>query len=478
MSFYNDSTTCQNQQPYGGATAGKMLGGSGSINHMIHVPAFLADYILWAKAANDSSWSYDALIEYFTKSETVTDEGVLAQNSTPHGTCGPLKIKKQESSLTADLIAGLEELGVPYKNDTEGTCVVQPLLAINNGLRQCGNVAYLSKLIDNENVTFLTSAIANRVIFNGTKAVGVEFQYNGTTYQVLANSRTIIAAGALNTPKILMQSGVGDNDTLTGLGINTTVHNPEVGQNLMDHPAGVVAFSWSANTTTTSAADPFEWPVPMVTFYDALNQSQNQPDIQYIMLVFPPNSNGLLQLCGTGFKYLNWICDTWYEKNINSYVVFIVANLLHPNSRGCTSLNTTDTTSDPITKLGLYSNDTDLDTIATLMHRTIEPLLNSTALQSLGAEFVDLGICTEHTRFSQSYWKCYALAMSSTMWHYAGTCMMGKVVDGNLSVMGTTKLSVVDASVFPALPSGNIGSTVVAVAEKGADIIKTQDGLY
>lgn len=476
MNIYNDSYTCQNQQPDGGATAGKMLGGSGSIDHMIHVPACPEDYVSWGKAANDSSWYYEDFIQCFIKSEAVKDEGVLAQNTTRHGTCGPMKLKKQESTLNAAVIAGLVEQGVTYKNDTDGLCVTEPLLAIDDKSRQCGNVGYLSKVINNENVTVLTGAVVTKINFNGTEATGVQFTYGGSNYNVSANLNVIVSAGAINSAKLLLLSGIGDNETLTGLGIDTVVHNPEVGQNLMDHPACVIGVALDKNTATTSAADPYNFPVPMTTSYFALNESQTQPELQYISLFFPPNSSGMLQLCSYGFKYLDWICDAWYEYNINRNYLKLVVNLLHPASKGSVTLNCKNTTDQPIMKLGLYNNSADLTKMAQLLNQTFEPFLNSNALQSLGAEFVDLGICTDHAQFSVSFWECYALNMSSTMWHYSGTCMMGMVVDANLSVMGTTNLKVIDASAMPGMPSGNIGSAVRAMAEKASGIIKLEDG--
>ncbi|KOB63314.1 putative ecdysone oxidase [Operophtera brumata] len=450
MTLYNDSYACQNQQPDGGATIGKMLGGSGGLDHLIHVTPSKNDFIRWAIAANDSSWGYEKMIKYFVKSENVKDEAVLAQNTSLHGTDGP--------------------------NDADGNCLINPLLTIGDGKRQEGNVAYLSKAKNRKNLYVLTNASVTKINFNCTMATGVQYKFNGTTYTANATNSVIIAAGAIKTPQLLMLSGVGNTSTLSNLGIETVVDNPHVGQHLKDHLGAIFFIALNNSTVTAPAADPSEFPAQLVVNRAGLNTSSSELDVLEIFLFFPPNSTGLLNLCTNTFKYSDKVCDTFYAINKKKNTLYVTANLMRPMSEGSVNPKTADMKDQPEVKLGLMSNSADLDKFAQRLFQYVGPLLNTTSLQNLGAEFVDLGLCKNHTKFSLEFWKCYIVAMSTTFWHYVSTCAVGKVVDAKFNVMGTANLKIVDASVIPELISGKVGSYVRAVAEKAADIIKIEDG--
>lgn len=478
INAYNDSHACQNLKSTGAVTIGKMLGGTSNLNHMMYVSPTESDYYAWADAANDSSWSFPYMAKYFAKGERIQDADVLAQNTSLHGTSGPTLIKRQLSSTMDPLIAGYEELGLSYKNDSYGQCTNQPLLNIGDDgifgtIRQSGSMAYLRK-INNTNVHIRTGATVTKVIFDNTTATGVQFTYLDTTYTVNVSKEVILAGGAIKTPQLLMISGVGDADVLTGLGITPVVNLTTVGQNLLDHVAAPFVIALDNATASTASVNYQKWPVPMITAYSALTPNESVT-LQTIALAFGPAASGFLQLCTNGFKYQDKHCDAWYEYNQYRNIYFMVPNLMSPISTGSVSLNTTSIFDDPIVKMNLLSNSTELKEFAALLNLTAQ-VINTESLQGYGAEFVFLDVCSNYTYGTMEFMECYALAMSSTMWHYSGTCAMGSVVDNNLKVIGTEGLRVIDASVMPTMITGNIQAGVMAVGEKGSDSIKIYYG--
>ncbi|XP_022826995.1 uncharacterized protein LOC111356752 [Spodoptera litura] len=470
-SSVNDGYANQNlQDQIISLTQGKMLGGSSSLNHMIHVQGDPHDYNQWASILGDDSWNYENVLQYFKKLENLTDVDLLATSFADlHGTDGMIKIAREPSSTSAKYLEAFAELGIPTVDDTTSKTssigAADPLYAIGDNLRQSNALAYLARAKSFDNLCVALSTKAQKILFDGTTATGVQVTTSsGESLVLYANKEVIVSAGAIHSPQLLMVSGIGPKSHLESFDISVVADLP-VGQNLMDHPSAVLLIQMEASTETTPAANPYVFPVPTTTFYAAIDSTQTYPDYQTINLVFPHDSGAMMQLCTNVFKYSNDICNKFYEANVGRSVLFVVHNLMMPNSRGNVSLASADISEEPLVYTGTYSNSTDLD----LMIECLEDfaaVLNTTYFKSVDATLVDTGLCTGKT--GTEFWNCYALGMSSTMWHYAGTCAMGSVVDSTLKVKGISGLRVADASVMPTEVSGNINAAVTMIGEKAA----------
>ncbi|KAF9424203.1 hypothetical protein HW555_000596 [Spodoptera exigua] len=427
----------------------------------------------WASILGDDSWNYENVLPFFQKLENLTDVDLLASSFADlHGTDGMIKIAREPSSTTAKYLEAFAELGVPTVDDTTSRTssigATDPLYTIADNLRQSNALSYLARAKSFDNLCVALSTKVHKILFDGTTATGVQVNTSsGESLVLYANNEVIVSAGAIHSPQLLMLSGIGPKSHLESLDIPVVADLP-VGQNLMDHPSAVLLIEMEASTEATPAANPYVFPVPTTTFYAAVDSSQTYPDYQTINLVFPHDSGAMMQLCTNVFKYSNDICNKFYEGNVGRSVLFVVHNLMMPNSRGNVSLASTDISVDPLVYTGMYSDSSDLDLMVECLEH-FAGVLNTTYFKSVDAALVDTGLCTGKT--GTEFWKCYALGMSSTMWHYAGTCAMGSVVDSTLKVKGVSGLRVADASVMPTEVSGNINAAVTMIGEKASAYI-------
>ncbi|XP_026730721.1 glucose dehydrogenase [FAD, quinone]-like [Trichoplusia ni] len=470
----NDHYTGQNlQNGQVELTQGKMLGGSAANHHMIHVQGDPHDYDQWAKILDDDTWSYKNVQPYLRRQENLTDPGLLdSEYADLHGTDGYLKIARDEQSANIKYLEAYEELGHNIVEDTSSEIsslgFTQPLLNVVDGIRQTGAVGYLGAAQTRKNLCVALSTTATKILIKDGVAVGVQVLTSyGKTSKLYAKKEVIVSAGAINSPKLLMLSGIGPKTHLESLGIEVVADLP-VGQNFMDHPSAVVVYQMEANSDPLPAVNPHVFPVPITTGYVALDPKQPYPDYQVINLVFPHDAAALLQLCTNVFKYTHEVCDKFFAATSGRSTLFVVNNLMMPKSRGEIKLASADPSAQPLIYTGTYTNKDDLD----LMARSLEDfdrVLNTTYFKSVGASRVDLGICSDLSGLE--FWECYALEMSATMWHYAGTCSMGSVLDTRLRVKGLQNLRVVDSSAMPTEVSGNINAAVGMIAERASDFI-------
>lgn len=473
-SSVNDYYTAQNlQDSVVSLTQGKMLGGSSNINHMIHVQGDPHDFNNWASILDDDSWSYENVLPYFKLLENLTDSDLLETTfASLHGTDGMMKIERQISEIDKYYLNAFAELGHPIVEDstslTSSLGVTYPLFAIGDNMRQSNSLGYLAPAKYRKNLCIALSTTATKILIKDKVAVGVQVSSSsGETLNLYANKEVIVSAGAIHTPKLLMLSGIGPKSHLVAKGIEVVADLP-VGQNLMDHPSCVLAITMESDTSTTPASDPYKFPVPTTTLYAALDSAQTYPDYQTINLVFPHDSGALMQLCANSFKYNNDICNRFAAANVGKTVLFVVHNLMMPTSRGNVSLASTDPAVEPLVYTGTYSDDDDLDLMSNSLADFIK-VLDTGYFKLNNATLVDTELCSGLN--GTEFWKCYALGMSATMWHYAGTCSMGKVVDSEMLVKGVERLRVADASVMPTLVSGNINAAVSMIAERCAALI-------
>ncbi|KAF9404596.1 hypothetical protein HW555_014259 [Spodoptera exigua] len=471
----DDHYAAQNLQgQHVGLTQGKMLGGSSSLNHLIYVQPHAEDLNEWAKILNDNTWNYKNMLPYIIRPENLVDEELLALPSgKQHGTDGPIKISRQKSDSNKNLLSAFEELGHRIVDDTSAPesrlAYSEPLLNIGDNIRQNSALTYLTQAKHRPNLCVLTSTTVTKIVIENSIATGVKtIDYNGAIKNFKANKEVIVSAGAFNSPKLLMLSGIGPKDHLQSLGIDVIADLP-VGEMLQDHSESVLVYQMEENSSPVPAANPFEFPAPMTIGYVALDSLKNRPDYQAITLEFSHESAGLLQLCSNVYKFSNDLCDLFYNASIGRTTIWAIIDLMIPESRGKVLLKSADHTDDPLIYSGIFNNTSDLKLMAASL-ADFNKVLETSYFKSIGAKLVDTGFCTNVVP-EEEYWKCMALSTSSSLWHYAGTCGMGSVLDSRLRVKGVKNLRVVDSSSMPTQVSANTLATVLMIAERAADFI-------
>ena len=451
---------------------GKVIGGSSSINAMAYVRGHWRDYERWAESGL-KDWSFANALPYYKKSESW--EG---GESPWRGGSGPLstRFSSFHDPIVESWLDAGKEMGLGYSEDfngyqQEGLSRVQS--TIRGGHRCSTAVAYLRPAWERLNLDLIQEALVNRILMNGSRAVGVEYQRHGQTYEVHADCEVILAGGVINSPQVLMLSGIGDPEQLKANDIPVKVGLPGVGRNLQDHLSVALDFSRIGTGTvhehmrldrltydfatawlngTGFATDiPGGWGGFLKAMPDA-----KIPDIQIIFRAAPLG-------VGPYFKpFKNPIPDGCALRAI----------LIHPESRGRIEL----VSKDPAVKVKIHQNflatERDGQTLRAGM-RLIRELGQQSALKKdIGGE-----IRPGRDKASDEELNAFIANTAATAHHPLGTCKMGidsdemAVVDPELRVRGVEGLRVVDASVMPDLIGGNINAPVIMIAERASDLI-------
>jgi choline dehydrogenase-like flavoprotein len=449
---------------------GRVLGGSGSVNGMAYHRGHPRDYDDWARAGA-TGWSYDEVLPYFIRSEN-------NENYPPsryHGRGGPMNICTPErpNPMTRDFITAARQLGFPECRDftgppseAEGVGIRQAV--IRNGRRESTASAFLRPALRRSNLVVMTRARARRVLFSGRRAVGVELVRGGETYQVIARQEIALCLGALQTPQLLMCSGVGDGASLAHLGIDVVKHLPGVGCNLQDHLAAPVrmithdstsyGLSWRALPRGLSNAMEYLFtrrgPLAANVFEAAaflrVDPAADRPDFQFVFQPWKPPTSRIPVPIGHGYG--------------------ISPVLLYPKSRGRLSLESADPFADPLIDPKLLSDPDDLPRMIDAV-RLCRRMLAAPAFERYSGVETLPGPRVQSTEELAEFIRETAY----TVHHPVGTCRMGSdpaaVLDPTLAVRGVESLRVADASVFPSILGGNTNAPVVMVAEKAADLM-------
>jgi choline dehydrogenase/4-pyridoxate dehydrogenase len=451
---------------------GKVIGGSSSINAMAYVRGHRRDYERWAASGLDG-WSYAHVLPYFRRQES-WEGGASAYR----GGDGPLTVVRSRYAdplVEAFATAG-EDAGYPATEDYNG--VRQEGFArwqstIRNGRRCSAAVAYLRPALSRANLAVAVNALATRILFDGTRATGVEYRSDGAQSTAHAAREVILAGGVVNSPQLLMLSGVGDPDALRRHGIEVRVPLPGVGRNLQDHISvglsyrrtspGPLHAKLRADRIAVELAKAWcfgsgianEWPGGIMAFLKTLPEAP-LPDIQLLFNAVPM----------TAAPYFAPIVPP-YEDGFMCRAV-----LLHPESRGGLELASADPVAAPRIRQNFLATDNDWATLRRGF-RTMREICSRAPLAPFAAAETAPGAACR----SDAEIDAYIRATAITVHHPLGTCRMGRagdpaaVVDPELKVLGCEGLRVVDASVMPDLTGGNINAPVIMIAEKAADLI-------
>jgi choline dehydrogenase/4-pyridoxate dehydrogenase len=451
---------------------GKVIGGSSSINAMAYVRGNRADYDRWA-GRGLPAWSYEQVLPYFRRQES-WENGASAFR----GGDGPLATRKSryQDPLVDAYLAGAQELGYALNDDYNGAQqdgFGRMQSTVRRGRRESAATAYLHPVLARANLTVRVNVLVSRVVIEGGRATGVEYTEDGARRVVAARREVILCGGAINSPQILMLSGVGDPAGLAPHGIAVKAALPGVGRNLQDHVAALLVYgrrdespflrNMRADRLLVGLARGFfagtgfatELPGGITGF---VRSSADEP-IPDIQLLFIAGS-----LAGAP-----WL-PPFRQAFADSFACRIV--LLRPQSRGAITLASADPAKHPKIRQNLLGVADDWRKLSAGI-RIFRELARLPRL----APYVAREIGPGQGVTSDGELEAYVRNTAVTAHHPCGTCRMGvagdadAVVDAELRVHGVDALRVVDASVFPDLVGGNINAPVIMVAEKAADMI-------
>lgn len=486
---------------------GKVLGGSSSINAMIYARGNRADYDSW-EAMGAKGWAYDDVLPYFKKSEMYVGDDDLGGEY--HGYDGPLRVGKAThvTPLAHAMVdAGVElgyDGGVDYNGERQaGFSLTQSTIDSSRGLRQSCATAFLHPVRDRGNLHVLLEHTVRSLKVIGDRAVGVyvvktEEYRTGVEILVKARREVILSAGTINTPKILIISGIGPKEQLDQLHIPMHRDLP-VGQNLQDHvmiPYPVVLRDVpvdSGTTYTKAYAESYSSILQYFAFgtgplsstgtetqgfvHSGLDDEKNGPDLQFIFFnaVLSPY---LLNMFSFGIQGINqlWSYDLLGEEEMSGYTLFPC--LLRPRSVGTLKL---DSVRSPLEEPWIdpsYLNDPHDIEVLLKGVRIAQKLLDTEAMRPYKGETPSQKATSPYDYDSDDFWRWYIQHTTLTIYHPVGTCKMGgvddptTVVGPRLKVKGFKNLRVVDGSVMPKIVSGNTNAPIIMIAEKAADMIK------
>ena len=452
---------------------GKVVGGSSTINAMAYVRGNRGDYARWTSYGLQG-WSYDNVLPYFRRQESW--EG----GATPYrGGDGPMATRKsryQDPLVDAYLEAAAgsgHKLNDDYNGERQdGFARMQ--MTIRKGRRESAATAYLYPALARKSLTVMVQAHVARIIFEGIRAVGVEYIKDGQRRVAHAEREVIVSAGAINSPQILMLSGIGEPQALAAHGIAVKAALPGVGQNLQDHAAALLIYGRAGKSPLVSnmradrlalgVAEAFTRGTGFmtdlpggITGFVKTDPSTPMPDIQLLFIA------GSL----TAAPYLPPFRNAFPD----SFACRIV--LLRPESRGSITLRSADPMDHPRIYQGLLSTIADWKTL-----REGIVLFRELARRPELKPFVAREIGPGSEVATDLQLEIYTRQTAVTAHHPAGTCKMGveadtaAVVDDKLRVRGVEGLRVIDASVFPDLVGGNINAPTIMIAERAADLIR------
>ncbi|MDC0196335.1 GMC family oxidoreductase N-terminal domain-containing protein [Gammaproteobacteria bacterium] len=446
---------------------GKVLGGSSSINGLIYMRGQKEDYEHWRQLGN-TGWGYDQVLHYFKKSE---DQERGAGEF--HGAGGPLSVSDpRETHPMADAyIQAAIDAGYQVNNDfngeeQEGFGYQQ--WTTRNGRRCSAAVGFLHPARKRKNLTVVSNAHTNRIIFDGLCAVGVEYQRQGQIKSVFANRETIIAAGAYNSPQLLQLSGVGDANHLSHLGIKIVLDKKSVGKNLQDHFNAPLMFELNKNFTVNDVLNKWgpkikhglrylfrrrgllSMGVAYAGGYIKAHPDAVSPDIQNLLMLFSS------ELIGGQVDPFPGCAS--------------VVALLRPESRGSVDISSADAKVPPRIMYNFLTADKDRQTLI-LGVRKVREIMNQQSISRYIVREVRPGSGSNGDEDILDFLE----NSGRTSYHPVGTCRMGSddeaVVDPRLKVKGVESLRVADASIMPTLVSGNTNAPVIMIGEKASDMI-------
>ena len=446
---------------------GKVLGGSSSINGMVYVRGHAKDFDEWQQHGANG-WDYQSCLPYFQKAESF----YLGENAYRGGN-GPLGVNngnEMQNPLYTTFIKAGVEAGYASTDDynasqQEGFGPMH--MTVKNGVRSSASREYLDPVKSRSNLTVITGALAQKVILDGKKATGIEYKVNGNVQTAHAAKEVVLSAGPIGSPHILQLSGIGDKDILEKAGVEVKHHLPGVGQNLQDHlefyfqykckqpitlngklgliSKGLIGAKWLFTRKGLGATNHFE-----SCAFIRSKPGVEWPDIQYHFLPAAMRYDGRSAFAGHGFQ------------------VHVGHN--KPKSRGSVTIQSANPEQPPQILFNYLQHKDDIEGFRACVRLTRD-IIEQSAFDDYRNEEIQPG---KHIQTDEEIDAFVRQAVESA-YHPSCSCKMGEddmaVVNSNTQVHGIEGLRVVDSSIFPTVPNGNLNAPTIMVAEKAADII-------
>ncbi|BCO19976.1 oxygen-dependent choline dehydrogenase [Alteromonas sp. KC3] len=446
---------------------GKVLGGSSSINGMVYVRGHAKDFDEW-EAHGAKDWNYQACLPYFQKAESWYKGNDAYRGG--NGEIGVNNGNEMKNPLYTAFVKAGEQAGYDITADYNGRQQegFGPMhMTVKNGVRSSTSREYLDPVKSRKNLTVVTGALVTKVLLEDKKATGVEYQVKGKTHNAISGKEVILSAGSIGSPHILQLSGIGETHALNAAGIEVKHHLPGVGQNLQDHlefyfqykckqpitlnrklgliSKGLIGARWLLNRSGLGATNHFE----SCAFIRSKPQVE-WPDIQYHFLPAAIRYDGKSAFDGDGFQ------------------VHVGHN--KPKSRGSVTIQSSDPKVPPKIVFNYLQHKEDIEGFRACVRLTRE-IISQSAFDDFRDGEIQPG---EHIQSDEEIDAFVRDAVESA-YHPSCSCKMGEddmaVVDSDTKVHGIKGLRVVDSSIFPTIPNGNLNAPTIMVAEKAADII-------
>ncbi|MGJ8623405.1 MAG: GMC family oxidoreductase [Yoonia sp.] len=448
---------------------GKVLGGSSSLNGLLYVRGQPQDYDRWRQMGN-TGWGWDDVLPLFKRAEN-NERGA----DEFHGDAGPLSVSNMriKRPITDAWVKAAQAEGYPFNPDyngasQEGVGFFQ--LTARNGRRCSSAVAYLNPARGRSNLRIVTHAQVDKVLLSGTKATGVQYtDRSGTTHQVVAHREVILSGGAINSPQLLMLSGIGAPDELKAQGIEVTADLPGVGKNMQDHLQARLVYKCNEPTLNDEVrtlfgqakiglryvltrSGPMTMAASLATGFMKTHDDLETPDIQFHVQPLSAENPG---------------------KGADPFSAFTMSVCqLRPESKGEIRLKSANPRDYPAIIPNYLSTKTDCDTIVAGVKIARRIARQSPLAEKISQEFrpnADLPMDDDPAILD------WARSNTASIYHPTGTCKMGgdpmAVVDAQLRVHGITGLRVADCSIMPEIVSGNTNAPAIMIGEKASDLI-------
>lgn len=446
---------------------GKVLGGSSSINGLIYIRGQQADFDHW-RQLGCAGWSFDDVLPYFVKAEDQERGG-----DEWHGTGGPLAVSEARDThpLVDAFIEAGESVGLPFNPDfngesQEGVGYFQNTM--KNGWRWSTAKGYLKPARSRPNLRVETEALATRILFEGKRAVGVEYRQGDETRQATARAEVILSGGAINSPQLLELSGIGNSERLAALGIETLHHSPKVGENLQDHLQARIVMECKQPITVNDQYHSVRGRIGMGLDFMLRRRGALAVAAGYGTAFFKARSEAATP--DTQVHFLTFSVDKMGDAlhRYSGYTASIC--VLRPESRGHVHAVSPDPSHAPEIRVNFLSAEYDRDTSVAGLKRLRE-ILGAEPM----AQFAKREVIPGPDKDNDEALLEYCRNFGTTIYHPTCTCAMGPreddVLSPDLRINGVEALRVVDGSVMPRLVSGNTNAAVVMIAEKASDLI-------